>query len=264
MIKKGIPLKRERGDCPGMDEAGHPEGYWIRVGKGLPPFAYEQDCSIYDAEKDRIQVVNVMTNVGVEVPAIKLIGDGNGRTGGAYLLRPLDNPVTWASGQGIRRTLVFSPQSPIQEDWYINAELRGTLSFTAKNEGSAVLTFAIRNDKFKCLYYVDAVDGDGGGSRFVQEFKFPFKQHDWYELVTELIPDHTKPNTWNIALSMRKLTPKGNSPRVVVWGPEPILRPNRVETIDFAGWGDEQQGLDSGGEWLVSVDEDERIDTELI
>jgi hypothetical protein len=261
MIKRGIPLKRERGNCPGMDDAGHPEGYYIRVGKGLPPYAYEQDCAVYEDNKDRVQVVNVMTNVGVEVPAIQLIGDGNGRTGGAYIVRPLTNPTTWASGQGLRGRFCFSPQSPIQEDWYINYEWRGELSFKAKNEGSAALTFAIRNDKFKILYYVDANDGDGGGSRHVEIFEFPFKQGRWYELDAAMLPDPLHVNTWDLNVSMRDLK---RPEKFVTFVPWPEERPNRVVSINDVGCGDEQQQQDSGGTWLISCNDDVKIDTELI
>lgn len=266
MIKRGRPRKYERGTCEGMDEAGHPEGYWVRCGKGLPPFAYEQDCAIYEENKDRAQVIDYVTDAGVVIPVMQLIGDGldaNGkmRTGGVYVLRPLEHPCTWESGQGIRQRVVFSPQSPLQQDWYFNIELRGELSFQAKNEVASCVLIAVKNDKFKIAYFLNNEDGDGGGSRWVEEFPFRFKPGRWYELAIALLPDLTIENTWDLNVTLHDLK---NLNKYISYVPGVGFRPNRIKSATKMGMGDEQQGIESGGTFFISVDTDERLEQERL
>lgn len=245
-------------ECPAMDaRTDLPANYHIRVGKGLPPYAFHQDCANYAANQDRLRLVNYPTDTGIIVKVIYLEGDHDDITGGAYLLKALDYPTDWNEQRGIRTRFVFSPQEDVNTTWYLNYELRGTLAFTAHNEGSAALGVAIRNRLIKVMYYVDAVDGQGGGTRQYFEFPFAFEQFKWYELVTRLTPVIDLTNTWNVKV---RLTALHNRLQRIVWNAPSELRPNRIVTLDYAGCGDEHQGLADGGRWLISVNEDKRIE----
>lgn len=244
--------------CPGVDydRVGFPAGKHIRVGKGLAPFAFHQDCEVFEANKHRVQVVPYLTNAGVKVNVIYLEGDHDEVRGGAYVLAPLEHPTAWESGKGLRTTFVFSPQDPIWADWNINYEVRGELSFLAHNEGSACISVVIRNDRLKVKYYLDAKDGDGGGARCVRELPFAFKQFGWYELRTRWLPIANLPNTWALRVRLSDLADRAHN---LNWRPEPESLPNRIVRMSYAGFGDEQQGIGSGCRWLVSVMGDDEI-----
>jgi hypothetical protein len=246
--------------CAGVDYAAlnFPEGIHCRVGAGTKESgAFHQDCAVLLENADRIRVMPYLTDAGVTVNVIRLEGDHDERTGGAYLLKPLDHPATWAAGQGLRTTFIFSPQDPRTNVWYINYELRGELAFAAHNEGSAALGVAIRNDRIKVMYYRDAQDGDGGGARQYIEMPFAFEQFGWYELNTRLEPDPLELNTWTLRVKLRSLS---NRSRRLVWNAPKDMRPNRIISLAHAGCGDEHQGLSDGGVWLLSKIEDTRIE----
>lgn len=247
----GVPCCR----IPGVDyendpAVNFPRDLHIRVGKGTAESgAFHQDPLAFEQNKDRVRLVPYRTDAGVDINVIRLEGDHDERIGGAMLLKVLDQVTTWASGQGIRATLVFSPRDEVQAQWYFNFGLRGVLSFTAHNEGSAALEVAVREKLIKVAYYRDAVDGQGGGSRIIDSIPFNFEYNKWYELVVRLIPIADELNTWDVKV---KLTALHDPAQRIIYRAPAEKRPNRIVTVEHLAFGDEHMGLPDGGVFYFS------------
>lgn len=253
MITSGQP-RFFNNPCPDADYSDKPSGYFVRAGAGLPPFAYEQNCALWEENKDRVRVVEYMTNAGVSVPVIRIEGDSPNRTGGAEIIRPLANPTRWASGNGLRQVVNFMLSDEVVADPYCVFELRGALDLgDLKNEGFAALTIAVRRNLFKVKYYANAEGAQGGGARYEETFGYTFDPTKWYQLVTRLLPVPSFPNTWDLKVRMREI---GNEDRAVVFRPSPENRPNHIRSLEAVAIGDEQQRITSGGVTLISFDED--------
>ena len=243
-----------RDPCPAADYSDKPSGYYIRVGAGLPPYAYEQDCAIYEEHSDRVRVVAYTDNAGVDIPVVRIEGDSPNRSGGAEIIRPLAHPTAWASGAGVRETINFMLSDEVRSDAYCVFELRGKLDLPdLHNEAFSALLVVVRNNLFKVKYYCNATDAKGGGARHEETFGYTFEYRRWYRLVMRLLPVPSIPHTWDLKVRMSRLDEPDYK---IVFRPAPQLRPNHIVSIEGVAIGDEQQRIQSGGVVYLSMDAD--------